>query len=69
MTWERAYVAISAAIGEPMEDVVASLDEPGRLRAGALPAALASKDRATAARLLAEALLEIAKDVDAMALG
>jgi len=68
MSWERAYVAISAALGEPMEQALSSLDEGSTRRAGNLPGALASGDRAAAARVLADALLDIARDVDAMAL-
>jgi hypothetical protein len=68
MTWERAYVAVSAALGEPLADALGSLEDDGIARAAPLPEALRSGDKSTQAQALAESLLELAREIDAGAL-
>jgi hypothetical protein len=68
-SWEPAYLAVSAVLGEPLDAAVASLQGGGGARAAVLLKALRSPLREARARALADALSEVALAVDAMSLG
>ena len=64
--WERAFVAMSAALGEPHEAACRALGDEGTVRAGALVAGLRSEQRRERVRVLAEALAEVARGLGTM---
>jgi len=64
--WESAFVAMSAAVGEPLEASCRALGEAGALRAGSIVRALQARDRGARARALADVLARVARDVDGM---
>ena len=68
--WQTAFVAVSVAMGEPVDDALASLGPSTTLspRAEALVSGLRSSSRADRARSLAQALSEVALEVEAMGL-
>jgi hypothetical protein len=66
MSWQRAYVAMGAALGEPLEDLLGSLD--GAEQVGDLADVLASDDRAARGRALGAVLMAIAHDLEEMIL-
>ncbi len=66
--WEGAFVAVSAALGEPREAVHAALGEAGAARAAEIARALQSPSRGARARVIAEVLGALARDVDALRL-
>lgn len=70
-SWEPAYLAVSAVLGEPLDAAMASLLDGGGggTRAAALLKGLRSSLREARARALADALSEVALAVDAMSLG
>ncbi len=65
-SWESAFLATGALLGEPLEATVASLGEAGRARATVLLEALRSPSRDARALALARAVSEVARAVDAM---
>jgi hypothetical protein len=71
-SWEPAYLAVSAVLGEPLDAAMASLPGGGGgggTRVAALLKGLRSPLREARARALADALSEVALAVDAMSLG
>lgn len=66
--WETSFVAVSAALGEPLETAIARLDAAGAARAADIAAALGDPSRAERAKGLATALARVAQDLEAMRL-
>jgi hypothetical protein len=66
---EPAFLAVSALLGEPLEQSVAAMGDAGAVNAADLLAALRSSSRQARARAIARALSEIALDLEAMQLG
>jgi len=64
--WQHAFVATSAALGEPMDAIVSSLGPDQAPVAGALIDALRAESRQQRARAMAQHLAAVAADVDAM---
>jgi hypothetical protein len=62
--WEVDFVAVSAALGEPMTMVTAALGDAGTARAGGLVRALQSTTRSARATTLATALAAVAADLE-----
>jgi hypothetical protein len=67
-SWEPAYLAVSAVLGEPLDAAVAALGEGGATHAADLLKALRSPSREARARALAHAISEVAVAVEAMSL-
>lgn len=68
--WQSAYLAVSVALGDSVDDALSSLP-PGELLAAesaALAAALRSPSRDARVRTLARAVSEVALAVEAMVL-
>jgi hypothetical protein len=66
--WETAFVAVSAALGEPYDRAIDALGDAGAIRAGEIVHALRASRRSARARALANALASVAREIDAMAL-
>jgi hypothetical protein len=66
--WETDFVALSAALGEPIESVTAALGSAGALRAGAIVRDLQAKTKSARAMALAMALAEVVSDLERMEL-
>jgi hypothetical protein len=69
--WQTAFVAVTVAIGDPVDEALASLgtaETDLSPRAAALVRGLRSSSREERARVLATALSEVALAVDGMAL-
>jgi hypothetical protein len=64
--WERGFVAMSAALGEPWASARAALDDAALTRSRDLVATLERGDRQKKAEALAKELGIIARDVEAM---
>ena len=64
VTWESAFVAVGAALGEPVEALVDALGPEGAARAGDLVAGLRAEARDARARALAKVLTQIALGID-----
>lgn len=65
MSWQNAFVAMSAAIGEPLDAALGALgEEASAVRA--LESVLRSSDREKRARALAQHLAPIATELGAM---
>jgi len=63
--WQLAFVATSAALGEPLDAIEASLGQEAA-RAGALIEVLRTEGRQARARAMAQHLATVAADLDAM---
>ena len=63
--WQLAFVATSAALGEPLAAIESSLDEQAA-RAGALLDVLRTEGREARARAMAQHLAAVASDLGAM---
>ena len=68
MGWESGYVAMSAALGEPLEDSVEALGSDGAARAADLVRGLKARSRSSRATALAAVLAALAAELDRMAL-
>ena len=66
--WEVDFVAVSAALGEPMTAVAAALGDVGMARAGELVRALQATTRSSRAAALAAALATVAADLERLEL-
>lgn len=66
--WEVDFVAVSAALGEPMSAVVEALGPTGVLRAGELVQTLQGRTKAGRAIALATALAEVLTELEGVAL-
>ena len=67
--WEIAFVAMSAALGEPLDASLAALDDAAAARASSFARVLAAETTAHGrATTIASALAVIARDVQAMGL-
>jgi hypothetical protein len=66
--WQTAYVAMSAALGAPVDEAVGSLAAPIPVEAELLARELRSPARDVRVRSLARVLSEIALSVEAMVL-
>ena len=66
--WELDFVAMSAALGEPMPAVTEALGEAGVLRAGELVQTLQGRTKSGRAIALATALAEVLSDLEGMEL-
>ena len=65
MSWQAAFVATSVAIGESLDDALASLGEEAQ-RIGAVESTLRSGSREARARALARELAPVVAELDAM---
>jgi hypothetical protein len=69
MSWERAFVATSAALGESADAVRLALGEDGVTRAGDIVRRIREPaPRAARAGAIAEGLALVARDIDEMEL-
>jgi hypothetical protein len=62
--WEPAFLAMSAALGEPHDDALAALGDAGMLHATEMARALRSKKREVRAKAIASELAIVARDLD-----
>jgi hypothetical protein len=67
MTWESGFVALSAVLGEPLEQIVDAIGERGVENAASVVRGLKSRSRASRATALAAVLAGIASELDRMA--
>ena len=67
-SWEEAYVAVSMALGEPRDVVLARLGARELAQVEPLARALASPTQLARAQALASALAQVARDVKSMGL-
>jgi len=68
-SWERAFVATSAALGESADTVRSALGENGLKRAGDIVRRIREPaPRAARAQAIAEALALVAREIDEMEL-
>ncbi len=63
--WQNAFVAMSVAMGESLDDALAALGDDAQSVA-ALASALRSESREKRARAMAQHLATLAADLDAM---
>ena len=66
--WEVDFVAVSAALGEPMSAVAEALGSAGALRAGELLRTLQGSTKSARAIALAAALAQVVTDLERMEL-
>jgi hypothetical protein len=66
--WEPAFLAVSAAVGEPLEAASRALGDDGAIHAAHLLRRLGAASRDARARSLARALSDVAVEIDAMRL-
>jgi hypothetical protein len=66
VSWQASFLAMTAALGVPLDDAVAWLDGSQSPDARELDAALRSASKATRTRALALALGAIARDIEAL---
>ena len=66
--WETDFVALSAALGEPMSSVTGALGSAGVLRAGEIVPLLQGTVKSARAMTLAMALAEVVADLERMEL-
>lgn len=66
--WESAFLAVSAVLGEPLEESVRALGDEGAARAAAMLGGLRSESREQRARAIASGVSEVAVALDAMRL-
>ncbi len=66
--WERDFVAMSAALGEPMSAVAEALGRDGVARAGELLRTLQAGPKSARAISLAAALAQVVTDLERMEL-
>lgn len=69
MRWEASFIAMSAALGEPLDEVSESLGEAGVAHAADLVRGLRSKNRSTRATSMAAVLALVAAELDRMVPG
>lgn len=62
--WEPSFVAVSAILGEPLEDVVAALGDASVERAAEILRGLRSPTKSVRARALARVVSEVALAID-----
>ncbi len=62
--WERAFLATSVAVGEPLEAALAALGEGGVKQAAALAAALGNPSREVRARGMAKELAVVVAELE-----
>jgi hypothetical protein len=66
-TWETAFLAVSVALGEPLDQAEAALG-PGAARVAALSKGLRASSRGMRAGVLAAALAPVALEIEQMGL-
>jgi hypothetical protein len=66
--WEVDFVAVSAALGEPMPGVAEALGSGGVIRAGELLRTLQGSTKSARAIALAAALAQVVSDLERMEL-
>ncbi|MGH7269296.1 MAG: hypothetical protein ACREJ3_02605 [Polyangiaceae bacterium] len=66
--WEAGFAAVSALLGESVDDIVAALGELGSARASEVLRGLCSPTRRERALAIARAVAEVAFAVDAVRL-
>ncbi len=64
-SWEAAFLAVSATLGEPYDDALAAVGDAGALHAAAMVRGLRSKKREARAQAIASVLAEVVSDLDA----
>ena len=62
--WQHAFLATSAALGIPIDDALAAVDDPSPVEA--LASALKTGTREARARVMAQHLAPVATELDAM---
>jgi hypothetical protein len=67
MRWEASFIAMSAALGEPLDDVTEALGDVAAANASDVLRGLRSKNRSTRATSMAAVLAVIAAELDRMA--
>ena len=67
--WEASFIAMSAAIGEPLEATTEALGDAAVAHAAELVRGLRSKNRSTRATSIAAVLAVVASELDRMAPG
>jgi hypothetical protein len=67
-SWEGAFAAVSALLGEPVDAIEASLGDAGALRAADVLRGLRAPARETRARAIARTVSELAVDLERMKL-
>jgi hypothetical protein len=66
MRWEASFIAMSAALGEPLDDVTEALGDAAAANAADVLRGLRSKNRSTRATSMAAGLAVIAAELDRM---
>ncbi len=66
--WQAAYLAVSALLGDEVEEALVSVQEPSRVGAAELVRELRSPSRHARARALARIVSEVVVALDAMRL-
>jgi hypothetical protein len=69
MRWEASFIAMSAALGEPLEEAAESLGDAALVHATEIVRGLRSKNRSTRATAIAAALAVVAAELDRMVAG
>ncbi len=67
-TWERAFAAVSALLGEPADAIAAALGESGAGRAADVLRGLRAPSREARARAIARSVFELAVDLERLKL-
>jgi len=62
--WQPAFLATSAALGEPYEAALDAIGDAGTLHAAELVRAFRSTSRERRAKAIASALAEVARELD-----
>lgn len=63
-SWEPAFLAVSATLGEPYDAALAAVGDAGALHAAAMVRGLRSTKREARAQAIASVLAEIVRDLD-----
>ncbi len=69
MRWEGSFIAMSAALGEPLEEAALALGDTAFANASEIVRGLRSKNRSTRATAMAAALAVVASELDRMVPG
>jgi hypothetical protein len=67
MRWEASFIAMSTALGEPLDEVTEAIGDDGAAHAVELVRGLRSKNRSTRATSMAAVLAVVAAELDRMA--
>ena len=67
MRWEASFIAMSTALGEPLDEVTEAVGDAGVVHASELVRGLRSYNRSTRATAMAAVLAVVAAELDRMA--